>query len=377
MTGSITGDPSGNASAGAAAGDHVRAEPEHIDGPWLTAALEAAGVARGATVTDVEVAGLIGTGQTGRNARLRLTWDEPEGRPATLVGKFASADDNAKLAAFTNGTYKNEWAFYDQLVHTLSIRTPACHVARYDEATPAFVLVMEDIAGAQQGDQFRGLSLDEADLAIEQAVGLHAPRWGDPTLADFAPERPKGDEAAMMLGMVYQMMVEPFLDRLGPGLDADVIDLVRRLGPVAPAWAAGNDTPRTVVHLDYRPDNFMFGVDDSAPPLVVVDWQTVNHGFAMWDIAYMIGGSFEPTERARVERELIADYLARMAAAGVDYDADTAWRDYRLGAVWGVVMSVIATILAAETERGNDMLTVMAQRHGRHAIDLDSMGLLA
>ncbi len=377
MTGSITGDPSGNATAGAAGSDHVRAEPEHIDGAWLTAALEAAGVARGATVTDVEVAGLIGTGQTGRNARLRLTWDRPDGRPATLVGKFASADDNARLAAFANGTYKNEWAFYDQLAHTLSIRTPACHVARYDEATPAFVLVMEDIAGAQQGDQFRGLSLDEADLAIEQAVGLHAPRWGDPSLADFAPERPKGDEAAMMLGMVYQMMVEPFLDRLGPGLDADVIDLVRRLGPVAPAWAAGNDTPRTVVHLDYRPDNFMFGVDEGSPALVVVDWQTVNHGFAMWDIAYVIGGSFEPSVRATAERDLVADYLARLVAAGVAYDADTAWRDYRLGAVWGVVMSVIATILAAETERGNDMLTVMAQRHGRHAIDLDSMGLLA
>ena len=27
-----------------------------------------------------------------------------------------------------------------------------------------------------------------------------------------------------------------------------------------------------------------FGVDDGAPPLVVVDWQTVNHGAAMWDI---------------------------------------------------------------------------------------------
>lgn len=377
MTGSITGDTSGGASAGHGATGHVRAEPEHIDGAWLTAALEEAGVARGATVTDVEVVGFIGTGQTGRNARLRLTWDQPDGRPATLVGKFASADENARLAAFTNGTYKNEWAFYDQLAHTLSVRTPACHIARYDEETPAFVLVMEDIADAQQGDQFRGLNLDEADLAIEQAVGFHAPRWGDPSLADFAPERPKGDEAAMMLGMVYQMMVEPFLERLGPGLDADVIDLVRRLGPVAPAWAAGNDTPRTVVHLDYRPDNFMFGVEAGAPPLVVVDWQTVNHGFAMWDIAYMIGGSFEPTQRASVERELIADYLARMAAAGVAYDADTAWRDYRLGAVWGVVMSVIATILAAETERGNDMLTVMAQRHGRHAIDLDSMGLLA
>ena len=266
--------------------------------------------------------------------------------------------------------------FYHHLAHTLHIRTPECHAALYDHDEPSFVLIMEDIAGSRQGDQFAGLTLDQAALTIEQAVGMHAPRWGDPTLADFAPHRPKGDEAAMMLGMVYQMMVEPFLDRLGPGLDADVIDLVRALGPLAPGWAAGNDTPRTVVHLDYRPDNFMFGVEEGAPPLVVVDWQTVNHGFAMWDIAYLIGGAFEPADRAKAERDLIDDYLARMRTAGVDYPADTAWTDYRLGSVWGVVMSVIATILAAETERGNDMLTVMAQRHGRHAIDLQALDLL-
>jgi hypothetical protein len=357
----------------------VRAEPDDIDAAWMTAALEAAGVALGARVTDVHVEGFIGTGQTGRNARLRLTWDDPDGRPATVVGKFASADPNARLAAFTNGTYLNEWAFYHHLANTLQIRTPACHVARYDESVPSFVLIMEDIVGARQGDQFQGLTLDQAALTIEQAVGLHAPRWGDPTLAEFRADRPQGAEAAAMLGMVYQMMIEPFLDRLGPGLDADVIDLVRALGPLCGAWAAGGqggDTPRTVVHLDYRPDNFMFGVEEGAPPLVVVDWQTVNNGFAMWDIAYLIGGSFQPPDRAEVERDLVDDYLARMRTAGVDYDADTAWRDYRLGAVWGVVMSVIATILAAETERGNDMLTVMAQRHGRHAIDLQSLELL-
>ena len=354
----------------------VRAEPDQIDAAWMTAALEGAGVATGATVTEVVLDGLIGTGQTGRNARFRLTWDQPEGRPASVVGKFASADPNARMAAFMNGTYLNEWAFYHHLAHTLHIRTPQCHVALYDAAEPAFVLIMEDIAGAQQGDQIAGLTLDQAVLTIEQAVGLHAPRWGDPTLAEFAPERPKGDEAAAALGMVYQMMVEPFLDRLGGGLDTDVIDFVRALGPVCTSWAAGNDTPRTVVHLDYRPDNFMFGVEDGVPSLVVVDWQTVNHGFAMWDIAYLIGGSFEPSVRATVERELVDSYLRQMKAAGVDYDADTAWRDYRLGAVWGVVMTVIATILAAQTERGDAMLTVMAQRHGRHALDLDAMELL-
>lgn len=362
-------------AAGGTTGE-VRGDPDRIDEVWMTEALEQAGVARGAKVTSVTLDRFIGTGQTGRNARLLLTWDDPAGRPASVVGKFPSADANARTAAFENGTYRNEWEFYSDLVHTLSIRTPACHVARYDESAPDFVLIMEDLAGSRQGDQFAGLTVDEAALAVEQAVGMHAPRWADPTLAAFAAHRPKDDEAAMMLGAVYQMLVEPFLSRLGGGLDADVIDLVHRLGPKAARWAAGTDTPRTVVHLDYRPDNFMFGTTPDAPPLVIVDWQTVNRGNAMWDLAYLIGGSFEPAARADVERPLLDDYRARMRSAGVDYAHETLWRDYRLGAIWGVVMTVIATILAAETERGNGMLTVMAQRHGRHAIDLDATALL-
>ena len=39
-------------------------------------------------------------------------------------------------------------------------------------------------------------------------------------------------------------------------------------------------------------------------------------------------------------------------------------------------MTVIATILAAQTERGDRMLTVMGQRHGRHALELDALGAL-
>lgn len=330
----------------------------------------------GAKVTEVKLEGFIGTGQTGRNARLLLQWDDPTGRPASVVGKFPSGDPAARAAAFENGTYFNEFEFYKYLAHTLDIRVPTCHVARFDESKPDFVLLMEDLSGSTQGDQFRGLNEDEAALAVEQIVGLHAPRWGDPTLRKFAAGRPKGEEAAMHLGTIYSLLVDPFLDRLGPGLDADIVELVRQLGPKAVQWANGTDTPTTVVHLDYRPDNFMFGHTPDAPPLVVVDWQTVGEGHAMWDLAYMIGGSFIPEQRAAVERGLLADYRSRMASAGVAYDADTQWRDYRLGALWGVVMTVIATILAAQTERGDEMLTVMGQRHGRHALDLNALELL-
>ncbi|MEN9643984.1 MAG: hypothetical protein RL238_653 [Actinomycetota bacterium] len=354
----------------------VRGEPTHLDAGWMTAVLDAAGVARGATVTGLELQSFIGTGQTGRNARFGLTWDQPDGRPVSVVGKFPSGDENARANAFVNGTYLTEVSFYRDLAPSLNIRIPECHLAAYDHDAPDFVMIMEDLAGSRQGDQMAGLTVEEAALAVEQAVGLHAPRWGDPTLADFAGHRPKGDDAAAALGMVYGMMVEPFLDRLGPGLDADIIDLVRNVAPAVQRWVTACTAPRTVVHLDYRPDNFMFGVTPDAPPLVVVDWQTVTDGYAMWDLAYMIGGSFEPAQRAAVERDLLDDYRSRMAAAGVDISADMLWHDYRIGSLWGVVMTVIATILAAQTERGDQMLTTMAQRHGRHAIDLDVQGLL-
>ena len=354
----------------------VRGEPTDLDAAWMTQVLDATGVAEGAQVVDLQFESFIGTGQTGRNARFSLTWDDPDGRPASVVGKFPSGDDNARMSAFTTGTYLTEVSFYRELAPTLDIRIPECHLAAYDHDKPDFVMIMEDLADSRQGDQFVGLTVDEAALAVEQAVGLHAPRWGDPTLADFGSHRAKGDEAANGLGMVYAMFVEPFLDRLGPGLDADIVELIRALAPDVPKWIGSSDTPTTVIHLDYRPDNFMFGITPDAPPLVVVDWQTVNEGSAMWDLAYMIGGGFQPAQRAEVERGLLDDYRGRLSTAGVDYDADTLWHDYRLGSLWGVVMSVIATILAAQTERGDEMLTVMAQRHGRHALDLDARGAL-
>lgn len=358
----------------------IRSEPEQMDSAWFDEALTDAGVARGAHVTDVEFAGYIGTGQTGRNARFRLTWDVGdaglEGRPRSVVAKIPSGAAEARMAAFANGSYQTEWAFYCTLAPTLDVRAPQCYVARFDAEAADFVLIMEDLDRSAQGDQFAGLTADEAALVLDQAVGLHAPRWGDASLADFGDHRPRGDEAAMMLAAMYSMLVDPFLARLGPGLDDDIVELVRALATTGSTWSLASDTPRTAVHLDFRPDNLLFGQHPDAPAVAVVDWQTATWGNAMWDLAYLIGGSFEPQQRAAVERDLLTEYGARMAVAGVQYDADAMWRDYRLGSLWGVVMTTIATVLAAETERGNEMLTVMGQRHGRHAIDLGALDLV-
>lgn len=360
----------------------IRSEPSQIDAPWLTDALEEAGVARGAKVLDVDYVGDIGTGQTGRNSRFRLTWDDAEDRPASIVGKFPSADEGARTAAFAGGTYLKEHLFYSQVKSTVGIRTPQCHVARYDAAQPAFVLLMEDLADCCQGDQLDGLDADRLALALEQAVALHAPRWGDPSLETFldtGQPTPTAEQVAMMAQMMYGATLPGFLDRLGDRLDPDIAEMATTFGSLVSAWVAkGAETPPTVIHLDFRADNFLFGQTPDAPPLVVCDWQTLSAGPAMSDVAYVISGSFpDATERAAAERDLVEQYRQQLGAAGVEYDADQCWRDYRLGSLWGMVITVIATVQAAETERGNDMLTAMAQRHGRQALELDALALLS
>lgn len=359
----------------------VNSEPELITAEWLTEALGESGIAGMARVTDVEFVGWIGTGQTGRNARLALTWDDPTGRPATVVAKFPSGDENARLSAFANGNYLKEWLFYDRICSTVDIRTPRCYVARYDADIPDFVLLMEDLSESEQGDQLEGLSHERLSVAIEELVGLHAPRFGDPSLETFldvGQPMPTLAEVGMLAQALYGMTLTGFLDRLGDRLDPDVAQLAQDFAPHVAQWVQGTDTPRTVVHLDYRADNLLFGTTLEAPPLVVVDWQTIGAGNGASDLAYLVSGSFaDAGDRAACEAELVEEYRGRMAAAGIDIGVDAMWRDYRHGSLWGMIITVIATVAAAQTERGDDMLTAMAQRHGRQALDLEALTLVS
>ena len=328
----------------------VRSDPRAIDGPWLTAVLERAGVARGATVREVEFGGFIGTGQAGRNARLHLSWDDPQGRPGSLVGKFPSDHPGTRAGLFASGTYLKEWVFYDRIAHTIDLRSPRCYAALYDDATPDFVLLMEDIAGSCQGDQIEGLGVDQVALAVAEAVNLHAPRWGDASLqADVQHGQAvqSSGESAQFAQAFYEAALPDFLDRLAARLDPDVVALAEFVAPMIARWFEGTASPRTLVHNDFRGDNFLFGQTPEDPPIVVVDFQSLSLGVGAIDIAYVIAGSFpDPTRRAEVERDLLDDYRARMARAGVDQSSDDLWRDYRYGSLWGLLMSVLASMAA-------------------------------
>lgn len=357
----------------------IRSDPRTIDTAWMATVLDAAGVSAGSTLVDCRFEGFVGTGQTGCNGRFSLTWSESSDsvvRPASVMGKFPSLDETARATGFGGSAYVTEYNFYSRVASTVKVRAPKCHHAALDLPAQQFCLIMEDLSGSEQGDQFVGLTLDEAELAVEQAVLMHAPRWGDPTLSEIAANPSTVDERAAMLGMIYSMLLPAFVERLGPRLEEPILALINDFAPHVARWALGSGTPLTLAHYDFRPDNFLFARRPGAPPLVVVDWQTANQGLGMVDTAYMIAGSFTPERRREVERELLESYRVRMNAAGVAYDRDTAWCDYRFGSLWGLIITVLATSMAARTERGDDLFVKMATQHGHQAIDHDAMNLL-
>jgi hypothetical protein len=354
----------------------IRSDPTTIDADWMNRALMASGIAGGATITKCTFEGFVGTGQTGCNARFSLEWDNPAGRPKTVMGKFPSFDETARATGFGGTAYVTEFNFYSRIASTVDVRAPKCYHAALNVEEQQFCLIMEDLSGSVQGDQFIGLTLDEAELAIDQAVLLHAPRWGDPTLPESGVNPSTVEERSANLAMIYGFLLPAFVERLGARLEPEILKVIEDAAPVIGAWALGSGTPLTVAHYDFRPDNFMFAREPDAPPLVVVDWQTVNEGLGMVDVAYLIAGSFTPERRREVEKQLIESYRVKLNAAGINYDVDTCWRDYRFGSIWGLIITVLATSMAARTERGDDLFVTMATQYGHLVLDHDAVSLL-
>ena len=356
--------------------------PEQVHARWLTEVLEQAGVAGGGVVDSVQLEGDIGTGQAARSVRYRLEWDRPDARPSTLVGKFPAADEGARATLAATGGYWKEWCFYTRIASTVQqLRVPSCHVALYDPDTADFVLLMEDLADATQGDQLVGLHADQLSLAVDQAAALHGPRFGDPTLEHLlggGPTSANPVEAGAFCEEMYAVAQVGFLERFESRLDRDVVQLVERVGSVVAAWFLGTGTPSTLLHFDFRADNLLYGAPGGRSPITVVDFQAMTAGVGATDLAYLIGGSVaDRVTRAAIEGELLDRYRHALAGYGVEQSATSLWHDYRHGALWGLIMTVLSSLGTERTDRGDEMFVAMARCHAHHVLDLDAFALLS
>ncbi|MGI9600789.1 MAG: phosphotransferase family protein [Acidimicrobiales bacterium] len=350
----------------------IPASIDDITPAWLSAVLQS-------SLPGVEVATVraepVGTGQMADSFRLAID-DATGSGPATLVAKVPAQGELSRAAGAAGG-YRNEVRFYQDLAHTVSVRAPRCHHSAVTDDSAGFVLVLEDLAPAEQGDQIGGCSIDQALVAVENLAGLHGPRWCDRSLYDHdwlgRAEPEAVNFGALLLVDSTQRFNERYRDRLA-GADADVFSA---FAAKAEAWMLGRPERFGLVHGDYRLDNLLFAGAAGGYPVATVDWQTITIGLPGRDLAYFLGNGLTVEDRRAHERSLVEHYHHTLLGLGVThYDLDTCWDDYRFGHFQGPWTTILGAMHVEQTERGDDMFMAMASRCGAAIRDLDSLSLL-
>ena len=351
---------------------------DRVTAGWLTARLRAAGH------TDAEVIGFrhqpVGTGQMGNSVRFTLEYSRtgPD-LPSTIVGKFPSEDPLSRMTGAATGNYAREVGFYLHLQPRLTIPTPDCYHAAIDQSTQDFVILLEDMAPAEQGDQLSGCDLDTARIAVGNLVGLHRPTWCDSSLKELDWLMSGNPfETQALVRTFYQSLLGGFMDLCGRELSPSQRALYESVAeaskfPIAPPPGE----VFSVVHLDYRLDNLLIDDRQTPPRVAAVDWQTVSVGHPLTDVSYFLGASLLPEHRRIVEDGMVRAYHEALCDSGVeDLDWPQCWEAYRRGSFHGLGIAVLASMMVQRTERGDQLMATMADRHSAHALDLGASEFL-
>src|SRR5581483_4748145 len=284
----------------------------------------------------------------------------------------------SRNAGVVLGNYIREVNFYRYLAPTALISTPRCYFTDVDLETSEFVLMMEDLAPAVQGDQLKGCTLEQARLAVLEAANLHASHWNDAGIEELGWV--SGTRAAGLRGSAdpnaVQALWKAFCERYGERVEADS----RRVGDALianyDAYNGYYKGPKSLVHIDYRPDNMMFASAAGGKPITVLDWQSLAFGCGVTDVAYFLAGALPRAERQKREKDFLREYHARLRELGVDYDFEILWRDYRSRAFALFNVAFYASMIVTQTPRGDDMFMAMIRSSTDQVLDLDAMEFL-
>jgi aminoglycoside/choline kinase family phosphotransferase len=296
--------------------------------------------------------------------------------PGTFAVKLPAQDDAVRERVALG--YRSEVEFYTDVAKHMRVPVPGCHYSDISDSGADFVLVLADMAPAVQGDQIAGCTADEAQLAVDAIAGLHGPSWCDPAwlgLESISMPKPGDEAAAKGLGDVSVMAADITIEKLGPRMSAEDRETLRAAMGLVTPWLLAEPHRFSLMHGDYRLDNLLFDPDRTR--ITVVDWQTMGVGLPTRDLAYFTATSLAPEMRAEIERDLVGRYHEALLGYDVTgYDADTCWRDYRLGVVQAPLISALGFAFAASTERGDEMMLAMFHRGCRAIRELETLELI-
>ncbi|MBE7195973.1 MAG: aminoglycoside phosphotransferase family protein, partial [Gordonia polyisoprenivorans] len=257
----------------------------------------------------------VGSGALADTFRLALTWKEADSGPSSVIVKQPARDSTASTTAASLGAYEREIRFYTELAPRTAVRIPRLlGVAGRGAEGLANTLVLEDLSeNHRPGDQLGETSHRDVRRARTQLALLQAPFWSDPATRELDwLHRRIGVPIPGIVGRMNESWDFARRD-FAAGFPLQQRLCIDRFVSDAEIWAANPFGPCSLVHHDFRVDNVLFSDSD----VVVIDWQTIGWGPAMFDVAYLLGTSMEPESRRAVERDEVSAHLRELSGLGI------------------------------------------------------------
>ena len=345
----------------------IPATIDDVNAAWVA---EATGL--DVTAIETELIG-VGIGVSSAVYRLTLTGTDV---PETLVLKLAALDEAAVFTSSMLTMYSKEVKFFDELAGESPIRVPKGYGGACAPEGAPYFLFMEDMGGHRVVDQLEGMTIADAEQAVDELAKWHAQFWGK-------GEHHESTGAALSIGADIYKGVLPVVFAEGWEKVQAEMEVLPTIADVAPRWVAKlNDmldglstAPTTVTHGDYRADNIFFDTDGK---VVLLDFQLTGVGTGSYDLAYFVTQSLLPEVAAENEKALFDRYVAGIIAAGVP-EAETArlWEDYRLAALFCLAYPIVASRgMDLSDQRQYDLVASMSRRCARAIDALDLRDLL-
>lgn len=295
--------------------------------------------------------------------------------PQTVVAKLPALAEEAVFTSTMLRMYIREVAFFAELAEQSPIRVPVAYHGDVDDDS-AFVVLMEDLGSLRLVDQLVGMTLTDANTAVDRLADWHAAWWGQ---GDALAERGTVVSLAdpvypAVLPMVFgegwekvtnELDIQPSILEIGPKF-SDAI------GPLLADLASGVNT---MTHGDYRADNILFDAHDN---VALLDFQLIGSGSGAYDLAYFVTQSLDAEVAAANEQALFDRWIEGLGNAGVPAeDLEHQWLHYRKAALFCLAYPIVASRgMDLDDPRERHLIECMNERFARAIDQLDLVELL-
>jgi hypothetical protein len=349
---------------------------DELTADWLTHAL-------GLQYAGVEVLGMaIEDVMHGASTKFRVRTEYNEcgmdaGLPAKLIVK-GGFEDHSSIEANAQ-MYRREMRYYRDVATFLQMRAPKCYYAGRDPDTYQSIVIIEDLTlrGVEFYNAYKTQTYEQVAKRLDAMARYHAQTWESAEFAKggrlaWVPKRcgsPHFRKRAehYLSEDVWQSFMELPRGAAAPKPLRDVSWMRGALGKLA---VAHEEVPNCLIHGDSHLGNVYEEADGTPgffdPQIARAPWSV--------EVSYHMVGALEVADRRRWERPLLAHYLGRLEAYGVDVPPyEEAWDAYCRDIAHGLYIWLVNESVFQE-EKIN---TANATRFGMAAIDCDTLGRLS